>query len=117
MLKKRNLEASEKLHNETHANYKIFKNIEKIRQETERLEDKLALAETILGGVRTVAEDKVPKAVAVLEEKADMFNSFREKIYRDRITSAQGDISNLLRHTIKNVEDVVQEQNKIRREE
>ena len=110
MLKKRNLEASEKLHAETYANYRIFKNIEKIKEDTLRLEDKLALATTILDGVKTVAGDKVPKAIEILAEKASIFDSFRDKIHRTPMVPVQDDVMNLLKHQITEAEKKVMEQ-------
>jgi len=110
MLKKRNLEASEKLHAETYANYRIFKNIEKIKEDTARLEDKLALATTILDGVKTVAGDKVPKAVEIIKEKADAFSSFREKIFRTPMPSSSDSAVNLLKQQIAEADRKAMEQ-------
>ena len=110
MLKKRNLEASEKLHAETYANYRIFKNIEKIKEDTARLEDKLALATTILDGVKTVAGDKVPKAVEILSEKANIFNNLKDRIYRNPVATVQDDAMNLLKHQIAEADRKAMEQ-------
>lgn len=69
MLKKRNLEVSGKLHDETHAQYQLTKKIAETREKTAELEDKLALAEIVLGGLEQHAGGKIGKAAGVLEEK------------------------------------------------
>jgi hypothetical protein len=95
MLKKRNLEAGKKLHEETHANYRIYKNLEVIKKNTASLEDKLSLANTILEGVQKEAEDKVPKAVEILKDKTNIFDKFRDKIFRTSINPVEEDVRRL----------------------
>ena len=69
MLKKRNQEASGRLHEETHAQYQLTKKIAETREKTVELEDRLALAEIVLGGLEQTAGGKIGEAAGVLEEK------------------------------------------------
>lgn len=101
MMKKRNLDLSKKLHEETHSQYQLFKKLEVARNKTVELEDKLALAETVLKGVEAVAGDKVPKAVEVLSDKVEAFNKHTDKIFRTPLNYVfdknKGEITEILR--------------------